>query len=51
MLTKLIFYLLLKFILNEFRLPEMTPGKPQPSNVFFTVESHGDLYIYSVCID
>ena len=39
------------FFLNEFMLYGMswlsqTPEKPQPSNVFFTVESHGDLYIF-----
>ena len=37
------------FYLNEFMLFGMswlsqTPEKPQSSNVFFTVESHGDLY-------
>ena len=50
MLKKMIFYSLLYF-LNEFQLSGMswlskTPEKPQPSNVVFTVESHGYLYIF-----
>ena len=46
MLKKLIFIRCCNFFLNEFLLPGMswlsqTPEKPQPSNVFFTVESTG----------
>ena len=55
MLKKLIFNSMLYFFLHEFMLFGMswlsqTPEKPQPSNVFFTVESQGT-YIYSDCID